>query len=93
MPRLLENLPHGTPVLSATEGVLGEVRGVFALGETRVPECLLVFWNDSKEETLLDADEVLSITDDGIMLRSAREMYRVLPAYDPQTNPLLKRLV
>lgn len=92
MPRLLENLPYGTAVLSSTEGALGEVRGVFAIGETRVPESLLVFWNDSKEETLLDANEVLSISDEGVMLRSARETYRVLPGYDPQTNPLLKRL-
>jgi len=92
MPRLLENLADGTPVLNSTEGVLGEVRGVFAIGETRVPECLLIFWNDTKEETLLDADEVLSISDDGVLLRSARELYKVLPGYDPQTNPLLKRL-
>jgi hypothetical protein len=91
MPRLLENLAHGTPVLSATEGKLGEVRGVFAIGETRVPECLLVYWLDTHEETLLDADEVITITDDGVMLRSARKIYEVLPAYDPQ-NPLLKRL-
>lgn len=91
MPRLLENLEHGTAVLSATEGAVGEVRGVFAIGETRVPECLLVYWLDTNEETLLDADEVLSISDDGVMLRSARKMYEVLPAYDPQ-NPLLKRL-
>lgn len=91
MPRLLENLAHGTPVLSATEGKLGEVRGVFAIGETRVPECLLVYWSDTLEETLLDADEVISITDEGVMLRSARKIYEVLPAYDPQ-NPLLKRL-
>ncbi|HEX5275582.1 MAG TPA: hypothetical protein VFW34_09935 [Candidatus Rubrimentiphilum sp.] len=92
MPKLLENLVHGTPVLSSMEGVLGEVRGVFALGETRIPECLLILWNDTKEETLLDADEVLSISDDGVVLRSGREMYKVLPGYDPQTNPLLKRL-
>jgi hypothetical protein len=92
MPKLLENLEHGTPVLSATEGKLGEVRGVFAIGETRVPECLLVFWDDTREETLLDADEVMSISDDGVMLRSARKMYEVLPCYDPQGNPLLKRL-
>lgn len=92
MPKLLENLAHGTAVLSATEGKLGEVRGVFAIGETRVPECLLVYWNDTKEETLLDADEVLSITDDGVVLRSLRKMYEVLPSYDPQSNPLLTRL-
>ena len=92
MPKLLENLEHGTPVLSATEGKLGEVRGVFAIGETRVPECLLVYWDDTREETLLDADEVMSISDDGVMLRSARKMYEVLPSYDPQSNPLLKRL-
>lgn len=92
MPKLLENLEHGTPVLSATEGKLGEVRGVFAIGETRVPECLLVYWDDTREETLLDADEVMSISDDGVLLRSARKMYEVLPSYDPQSNPLLKRL-
>ena len=77
--------------MSATEGTVGEVRAVFAMGETRVPECLLIYWYDTKEETLLDADEVLSITDDGVVLRSRRKMYDVLPAYDPE-NPRLKRL-
>lgn len=91
MPRLLENLERGTPVRSATEGTVGEVRGVFAIAQTRVPECLLIYWHDTKEETLLDADEVLSLNDDGVMLRSARKMYEVLPAYDPE-NPLLTRL-
>jgi len=91
MPRLLENLAHGTPVLSATEGKLGEVRGGFAMGDTRVPECLLVYWDDTREETLLDADEVITISEEGVMLRSARKMYEVLPAFDPQ-SPLLKRL-
>jgi hypothetical protein len=92
MPRLLENLEHGTPVVSASEGTVGEVRGVFAIGETRVPQCLLVYWNDTHEETLLDANEVLTISDDGVVLRSIRKMYEILPAYDPQTSPLLHRL-
>ena len=92
MPRLLENLEHGTPVVSASEGKVGEVRGVFAIGETRVPQCLLIFWDDTKEETLLDANEVLAISDDGVVLRSIRKMYEVLPAYDPQSSPLLHRL-
>jgi len=92
MPRLLETLEYGTPLLSATEGKVGEVRGVFAIGETRVPVSLLVYWDDTHEETLLDADEVLTISDDGVVLRSVRKMYEVLPAYDPRTNPLLHRL-
>jgi len=92
MPRLLENLEHGTPVVSASEGKVGEVRGVFAIGDTRVPQCLLIFWDDTREETLLDANEVLSISDDGVVLRSVRKMYEVLPAYDPQSSPLLHRL-
>ena len=78
--------------MSASEGKVGEVRGVFAIGETRVPECLLIYWYDTKEETLLNANEVLGISDDGVMLRSIRKMYEVLPAYDPQSSPLLHRL-
>ena len=92
MPRLLENLEHGTPVVSASEGKVGEVRGVFAIGETRVPQCLLVYWTDTREETLLDANEVLTISDDGVVLRSIRKMYEILPAYDPKSSPLLHRL-
>lgn len=92
MPRLLENLTPGTPVVTVSEGNVGEVRGVFASGETRVPQYLLIYWHDTTEETLLDANEVLSITDDGVMLRSARKMYEVLPAFDPQGTPLLRRL-
>lgn len=92
MPRLLENLEHGTPVVTATEGKVGEVRGVFAIGETRIAQSLLIYWNDTKEETLLDTNEVLTISDDGVVLRGMRKMYEVLPAYDPQSSPLLHRL-
>src|SRR5579859_4453405 len=73
MSRLLEDLDHGTPVLSVQEGNIGEVRGVFASGETRVPQYLLVYWNDTREETLLDTNEVLTISDEGVKLRSQRK--------------------
>ncbi|HEV2262502.1 MAG TPA: hypothetical protein VGR69_09475 [Candidatus Rubrimentiphilum sp.] len=92
MPRLLEDLDHGTPVLSIQEGTIGEVRGVFASGETRVPQYLLVYWNDTREETLLDTNEVLTISDEGVKLRSQRKTYAGLTAFDTENNPLIHRL-
>jgi hypothetical protein len=92
MPRLLQDLQPGTPVRTANGVQTGEVRGVYASGDTRAPQYLLVFWQERNEEALLSTDEVITITEDGVMLRSNANAYTDLPAFDPSVNPMLHRL-
>lgn len=92
MPRLLEDLQPGTPVQAANGEPVGEVRAVYGLGDARVAEYLLVYWSDRGEEALLNADEVSTITNQGVVLRSNGSSYVDLPAFDPSTNPMLHRL-
>jgi hypothetical protein len=91
MPRLLEELTPGTPVRTGDGALAGEVRAVYASGQARGAEYLLIFWNARNEEALIDADEVLNIAADGaVELRCTS--YPELPAFDPAANPLLHRL-
>ena len=91
MPRLLEELPRGTPVRTADGANAGEVRAVYGSGKAQVAEFILVYWHAREEEALVAADEVLNIGSDGaVELRCIS--YAELPAYDPSANPLLHRL-
>lgn len=91
MPRLLEELPAGTPVRTADGAQAGEVRAVYGVGKAQVAEFILVFWQGRQEEALIPADEVLNIgTDGGVDLRC--KSYEDLAAFDPSANPLLHRL-
>lgn len=92
MPRLLEDLQGGTAVQAANGEPVGEVRAVYGSGESRGAQYLLVYWSGRGEETLLNADEVSTITDSGVVLRSSGSTYADLPAFDPSVNPLLHRL-
>jgi len=92
MPRLLENIDPGTSVRSADGEVLGDVRGVYSTGDSRVAEYLCVFWNRRGDEALLPTEEVLTIDEEGVVLRSSARVYTDLVAYNPQSNPLLHRL-
>ena len=92
MPKLLEELQSGTPVLASNDEPLGEVRAVYALGESRGAQYLLVFWNGRDEEALLNVDEVDRIGDAGVVLRSIGAAYAELPAFHPSANPMLHRL-
>lgn len=92
MPRLLEDLQPGTAVYAANGETIGEVRAVYGLGEARAAEYLLVYWKQREEEALLDAEEVSTITNDGVVLRSNGSSYSDLPAFQPSANPMLHRL-
>jgi hypothetical protein len=92
MPTLLEDLQPGTPVQAANGEDIGEVRAVYGLGQARSAEYLLVFWKQRGEEALLDAEEVSTITSDGVVLRSNGVCYEDLPAFNPSANPMLHRL-
>lgn len=92
MARLLEDLEPGTPVKTDDGAVAGEIRGVYASGEARDAQYLLVYWHERAEEALVDADEVMHLGDDGVTLHSSWLVYRDLPAFAPQDNALLRRL-
>lgn len=92
MPKLLEELQSGTPVLASNGETLGEVRAVYGSGESRGAQYLLVFWSGRDEEALLNVDEVERIGDGGVVLRSTRLTYADLPAFQPSANPMLHRL-
>jgi hypothetical protein len=92
MPRLLENLQPGTAVNAANGEQVGEVRAVYGLGESLAAEYLLVYWTQRGEEALLDAEEVSTITNEGVVLRSNGLCYTDLPAFQPSANPMLHRL-
>ena len=92
MARLLKDLQPGTPVHATDRENVAEIRGVFASGDSRSVHYVLVRWTDSGEETLLDAKEILSIENEGVLLCSERETYRSIPAFDPSANPLMHRL-
>ncbi len=92
MPRLLEDLQPGTAVQAANGEQVGEVRAVYALGNARAAEYLLIYWNQRGEQALLNTDEVSTITDAGVVLRSNSSNYTDLPAFDPSANPMLHRL-
>ena len=92
MPRLLEDLRPGTAVQAANGETVGEIRAVYGSGESRGAQYLLVFWSGRDEEALINADEVSTITDSGVVLRSNGTAYADLPAFDPSSNPLIHRL-
>lgn len=92
MPRLLENLQPGTAVQAANGESIGEVRAVYGLGESRAAQYLLVYWTQRGEEALVNAEEVSTITAEGVVLRSNGVSYADLPAFEPSANPMLHRL-
>ncbi len=92
MARLLEDLDSGTLVRTSDGELAGEIRGVYASGKGRGAEFLLVFWHPREEETLVGADEVTAITNEGVELRSSWLVYRDLPSFDPKDNALLHRI-
>lgn len=92
MPRLLEELHSGTPVRDGNGAQIGEMRAVYASGDARGAEFLLVFWTDRGEEALVPADEALTVDDAGVTLRQSAASYADRPAFDPAANPLLHRL-
>lgn len=92
VPRLLDQIEPGTPVM-AHDGVrVGDVRAIYGSGDARVVEFLLVHWDKRGEEALIAADEVTAVGDGGVMLGKSASFYEDLPAFDPAANPVLKKL-
>ncbi len=92
MPRLLEELQPGTPVLANDGTQVGEIRAVYGSGNARVAEFLLVLWNKRGEEALVGSDEVTNVTEHGVLLARNEASYEQLASFDPSANPMLHRL-
>lgn len=92
MPRLLEELRPGTPVLDSNGTDVGEVRAVYGSGDARTVEFVLVYWTSRGEEALVPADEAMNVDDHGVTLRQSAASYDERPAFNPSANPLLHRL-
>lgn len=71
---------------------VGEVRALYALGESRLAEFVLIRWTKRNEDALLPADDVSTIGELGIVLAHKEAAYDRLAAFDPSANPMLNRL-
>ena len=92
MPRLLEELEPGTPVRDSNGTQIGEVRGVYASGDTRSAQYVMVYWSARAQEALIPVDEATNVNEDGVTLRQPAAAYDDRPAFDPAANPLIRRL-
>lgn len=91
MARLLEDLAPGTPVVDRDGTRVGEVRGLYGLGESRAAEYLLIHWSARQTDALVPSTEVAAIGESVELIGSA-QTYEMLPAYEPSSNPSLHAL-
>lgn len=92
MPKLLEELRSGTPVVDSNGAQVGEIRAVYGSGDAQTAEFLLVHWTQRGEEALLPSDEAMNVDDRGVILRQPAAFYDDRPAFDPKSNPQLHKL-
>jgi hypothetical protein len=92
MARTLETLDPGTPVYAGATRV-GEVRAVYAEGNARIAELLVVHWDALGENVAIPTTEVGSITDDRVQLiRQESDQYADLAPFDAARFPTMKKL-
>jgi hypothetical protein len=92
MARTLESLEPGTPVYAGATRV-GEVRGVYAEGDARMAELLIVHWDARGEEVAIPTTEVLSVDGAGVQLiRQESDQYGDFAPFDASRFPTMKRL-
>ena len=92
MARTLESLEPGTPVYAGATRV-GEVRAVYAEGNTRMAELLIVQWDARGEEVAIPTTEVLSVDGTGVQLiRQESDQYGDLAPFDAARFPTMKKL-
>lgn len=92
VPRLLDQLEPGTPVIDGSGARAGEVRAIYGSGDARVVEFVLVHWTQRGEDALIGADEVIEVAEDGVTLAKDTSSYADLPAFNPAVNPVLRKL-
>jgi hypothetical protein len=93
MARTLESLDPGTPVFAGTTRV-GDVRAVYAEGDSRSADLVIVSWDARDGENVaIPGTEILSVTDDGVQLiRQESDQYADLAPFDPSSFPTMKQL-
>ncbi|GAC1574181.1 MAG: hypothetical protein NVS3B7_05920 [Candidatus Elarobacter sp.] len=92
MARTLETLAPGTPVFAGATRV-GEIRGVYADGDSRMAELLVVAWDARGEDVSVPATEVESVDERGVnLMRTQPDQDRDLAPFDAARYPTMKRL-
>lgn len=92
MARTLESLDPGTPVF-AGETRIGAVRAVFAEGEARIAEILVVHWDAREEEVAVPTTEVEAVDADGVhLMRQEPDQYNDLAPFDASRFPTMRKL-
>lgn len=92
MARTLESLDPGTPVY-AGETRVGDVRAVYAEGNARIAELLVVHWDARGENVAIPTTEVESVDDDRVVLmRRESDQYGDLAPFDAGRFPTMKKL-
>jgi hypothetical protein len=92
MARTLESLDPGTPVY-AGETRVGDVRAVYAEGNARLAELLVVRWDARDEDVAIPTTEVQSVDDAGVQLmRRESDQYGDLAPFEAGRFPTMKKL-
>ena len=92
MARTLESLDPGTPVFAGPTRV-GEVRAVYAEGDARIAELLIVHWDARSEDVAVPTTEVLSVNDGAVhLIRQEADQYSDLAPFDASRFPTMKKL-
>ena len=91
MRKRLEELQAGTSVFVGDQHV-GEVRGVYSIGESKLAEYINVLWNAKASELLVPTTEVRDIEERGVILQGPVESYADLAAFDSPAHPEITRL-
>ena len=92
MARTLESLEPGTPVF-AGETRVGDVRAVFAEGDARSAELLVVHWDATGDEVVVPATEVQDVSERGVeLMRRESDQYADLAPFDAARFPTMKRI-
>jgi hypothetical protein len=92
MARTLESLDPGTPVYAGQTRV-GDVRAVYAEGNARIAELLVVYWDARGEDVAIPTTEVESVDDDSVVLmRRESDQYTDLAPFDAERFPTMKKL-
>ncbi len=93
MARTLESLDPGTPVFAGTTRV-GDVRAVYAEGNARSADIIVVSWDArGGENVAIPSTEIESVTDGGVQLmRQESDQYADLAPFDASNFPTMKQL-
>ena len=92
MAATLESLDPGTPVYAGDTRV-GDVRAVYAEGNARIAELLIVHWDARGEEVAIPTTEVASVDEAAVrLIRQESDQYEDFTSWDASRFPTMKRL-